>query len=102
MAKQIIRLVRDKEYKYSDISIITKDIDNIKSIAKAVFNKYNIPIFIDEKNELTQNIAIKYILAILEIFSNNWSMESVLNYIKLGFCNIEKQEIYQIENYIKK
>ena len=102
VAKQIIRLVRDKEYKYSDISIITKDIDNIKSIAKAVFNKYNIPIFIDEKNELTQNIAIKYILAILEIFSNNWSMESVLNYIKLGFCNIEKQEIYQIENYIKK
>mgnify|MGYP004660490227 CR=1 FL=1 len=38
----------------------------------------------------------------LEIYAKNWSAESVLSYIKLGFCNIEKQEIYIIENYIKK
>lgn len=101
-AKQIIKLVRDEGYKYSDISIITKNIENIESIAKAVFNKYGIPIYIDGKDELSQNIGVKYVLAILEIFSKNWSMETVLSYIKLGFCDIEKQEIYKIENYIKK
>lgn len=102
VAKQIIKLVRDEGYKYSDISIITKNIENIESIAKAVFNKYGIPIYIDGKDELSQNIGVKYVLAILEIFSKNWSQESVLSYIKLGFCGIEKQEIYKIENYIKK
>ncbi|MBO5413897.1 MAG: helicase-exonuclease AddAB subunit AddB [Clostridia bacterium] len=102
IAKQIIKLVRDEGYKYSEISIITKNIENIESIAKAVFNKYGIPIYIDGKDELSQNIGVKYVLAILEIFSKNWSQESVLSYIKLGFCGIEKQEIYKIENYIKK
>lgn len=102
VAKQIIKLVRDEGYKYSEISIITKNIENIESIAKAVFNKYGIPIYIDGKDELSQNIGVKYVLAILEIFSKNWSQESVLSYIKLGFCGIEKQEIYKIENYIKK
>ncbi|MGN1301494.1 MAG: PD-(D/E)XK nuclease family protein, partial [Clostridia bacterium] len=102
VAKQIIKLVRDEGYKYSDISIITKNIESIESIAKAVFNKYGIPIYIDGKDELSQNIGVKYVLAILEIFSKNWSMETVLSYIKLGFCDIEKQEIYKIENYIKK
>lgn len=102
IAKQITKLVRDEGFRYSEISIITKNIESIESLAKAVFNKYEIPIFIDGKEELSQNIAIKYILGILEIFSKNWSQEAVLSYIKLGFCNIEKQEIYKIENYIKK
>lgn len=101
-AKQIVKLLRNEGYKYSDISIITKNVENISSIAKAVFGKYNIPLYIDGKDELSQNIAIKYILGILEIFAKNWSQEAVLGYIKLGFCDIEKQEIYKIENYIKK
>lgn len=102
VAKQIVKLVRDEGYRYNDISIITKNIEGISSIAKAVFNKYEIPIYIDGKEELSQNIAIKYVLNILEIFAKNWSQEAVLSYIKLGFCDIEKQDIYIIENYIKK
>lgn len=101
-AKQIVKLVRDEGYKYSDISIITKNVENISSIAKAVFGKYGIPIYIDGKEELSQNIAIKYVLEILEIFAKNWSSEAVLGYIKLGFCDIEKEDIYELENYIKK
>lgn len=101
-AKQIVKLARNEGYKYSDISIITKNVENVSSIAKALFGKYNIPLYIDGKDELSQNIAIKYILGILEIFAKNWSQEAVLGYIKLGFCDIEKQEIYKIENYIKK
>lgn len=102
VAKQIIKLVRDNGYQYRDISIITKDIDGISSIAKAVFAKYGIPIYMDEKDKLSQSIAVKYILSILDIFSKNWSAESVLNYAKLGFTTLEKNEIYKLENYVKK
>lgn len=101
-AKQIVKLVRDEGYKYSDISIITKNIEGVSSIAKAVFGKYGIPIYIDGKDELSQNIAVKYVLEILEIFAKNWQHENVLSYIKLGFCDSEKESIYKIENYIKK
>lgn len=102
VAKQIIKLVRDKHYEYRDIAIITKDIDSISSIAKAVFGKYEIPVYMDEKDELSGSIAVKYILSILDIFSKNWSAESVLNYAKLGFFDLEKTEIYKLENYVKK
>ena len=102
VAKQIIKLVRDEKYEYRDISIITKNIDSISSIAKAVFKKYGIPIYMDEKDELSGSIAVKYILSVLEIFSKNWSAESVINYAKLGFTTLEKEEIYKLENYAKK
>lgn len=102
VAKEIIKLVRDNNYEYRDISIITKDIDSISSISKAVFEKYNIPVYMDEKDELTQSIAVKYILSVLEIFSKNWSAESVLSYAKLGFTSLETNELYKLENYAKK
>ena len=102
VAKQIIRLVRDENYEYRDISIITKDINQISSIAKAVFGRYKIPIYMDEKDELSESLAVKYILSVLEIYAKNWSSEAVINYAKLGFVNLEKPQIYKLENYVKK
>lgn len=96
---KILTLVREKNWKYRDIAIITKDVSQNSNIVKAVFEKYNIPVFIDEKAEITENIVIKYILSILEMFANNWSQEAVLNYIKSGFLDLKKEEIYQVENY---
>ena len=82
-AKEIIKLVRDENYRYNEIAIITKNIEQYSSIIKAVFNKYEIPVFIDEKKELSQNILVQYIIALLEIFAKNWSYDSVINYIKI-------------------
>lgn len=102
VAQEITRLSREEGYKYSDIAIITKDVEASNNIAKAIFSKYSIPVFIDEKYEITDNIILKYILSVLEIFSSNWDTETVFNYIKSGFLNLDKNEIYKIENYCKK
>ena len=102
VANEIIKLVRDNDYRYKDISIISKNISTYSSIAKVIFEKYNIPVFIDEKKDLSQNILVKYILAVLEVFSRNWSYESVFNYIKTGFIDIEDDDIYILENYCLK
>jgi len=85
--------------RYKDISIITKDVNSVDSLSKMLFKKYEIPVFIDKKSELTQNILVKYLLSIFEIFEKNWSLESVLNYVKSGFIEINQNDIYLLENY---
>ena len=102
VARSILKLVRDEGYRYRDISIITKNIETYSSLARAIFNKYDIPIFIDENRDLNQNIVVQYVLAILEIFTRNWSYESVFNYIKTGFSNIDEDDIFKLEKYCLK
>ena len=102
VAKNILKLVRDEGYRYRDISVITKNLETYSSLARAIFNKYDIPIFIDENRDLNQNIVVQYILAILEIFTRNWSHESVFNYIKIGFSGIDNDEIFKLEKYCLK
>lgn len=102
VAKQIIKLVKDEGYRYKDISIITKSTDKYSNLARAIFSKYEIPIFIDEKRDLNQNILIQYVLSILEVFIKNYSYESVFNYLKTGFLEIDENAIFKLEKYCLK
>ena len=102
VARNIIKLVKEYNYRYKDIAIITKNINTYSSLARAIFDKYDIPVFIDEKRDLNQNILVQYLLSILEVFTKNWSYEAVINYIKTGFCDIEEDEIFKLENYCVK
>ena len=99
VAKTIFKLVRDENYRYKDISIITKNMDTYSNLARAIFSKYEIRIFVDENRDLNQNIVIQYVLSILEIFTKNWSNEAVFNYLKTGFNNIEPDELFKLEKY---
>ena len=102
VAKNISKLVRYENYKYKEISIITKNIDTYANLVRAIFAEYDIPVFIDEKRTLSQNIFIQYVLSILEVFTKNWSYEAVFNYIKTGFTGIEEDDIFKLENYCTK
>ena len=99
VARKITYLVREKKLRYRDISVITKNIDTYSNLIRAIFAKYDIPVFIDEKRLLSQNIIIQYILSIFEILVQNFTRESVFNYLKLGFQDIEEDDIYKLENY---
>lgn len=102
VAKKIIELVRDYEYKYKEISVITKNINTYASIIKAIFSKYEIPVYIDEKKELCQNVLVKYVLSLIDIFAKNWSYEAMFSYLKTGLNNISYEDIYLLENYCLK
>ena len=102
VAKKIEELIRKENMRYRDISIITKNIENYSSLVRAIFREYDIPVFIDEKRDLNQNIIVQYVLSILEVLSKNFSTEAVFSYIKLGFFDYEKEEIFKLENYCNK
>lgn len=102
IAKKITQLVRNEKMRYKEIAIITKEIDGYASLVRAIFSKYEIPVFIDEKRDVNQNSIIQYVLAILEVISKNFASEAVFNYLKLGFSDIEPDEIFALENYCNK
>lgn len=101
VGKKIVKLVRDKDYRYKDISVITKDLEGYSNLCKVIFAKYNIPVFIDEKKDLIQNLLVQYILSFINIFSKNWSANSVLEYIKTDLIDeVDEFDIWKLENYV--
>ncbi len=100
VAIKISKLVREENYRYEDIAVICNDIESYSSLFNAIFSEYDIPVFIDEKKDVTQNNIIKYVLSIFEIFSNNFTFDSVFNYLKTGYVKVSN--LYELENYCLK
>ena len=99
VAKKISNIIKEEKIRYKDISIITKNIEKYSNLTRAIFSEYDIPVFIDEKRDLNQNIVIQYVLSIIEIFIKNYSYESFFNYLKTGFVDIEEEDIFKLEKY---
>lgn len=116
IAKTINQLVQKKNYRYRDIAIITKTQEQYESLVKVIFDLEKIPVFIDEKKDLSQGVFVKFLLSVLEIFAKSWSKEAVLASLKTGFYRIKgenceetveetdarvisKESLSKIENY---
>ncbi|SHK47480.1 DNA helicase/exodeoxyribonuclease V, subunit B [Clostridium cavendishii DSM 21758] len=100
VSKDILRLVRDKGYRFRDIAIVCRNIDSYEKIASVILNQYNIPCYIDKKRDVVSNPLIVLITSTFEILSSNWSYESVFKYLKSGLTGIETEYIDILENYI--
>lgn len=100
VASEIVELVRNNNYRYRDVAIICNNLETYSSLCKVIFDEYDIPVFIDEKKDITQNVIIKFVLAIFDIYSKSWSYDAVFNYLKTGVPEIEN--IYELENYCLK
>jgi len=100
IARDIIFLVRDKGFRFSEINIATRDLKRYSKLISAVFAEYDIPYFIDQKRDIINNPIIVFIISIFEIYSKKWSYESVFKYLKTGLTNIDKEDIYLLENYV--
>lgn len=102
VAKNILKLVKSGKYRYKDIAVVSANIEDYSSDVKNVFKKYNIPVFIDEKKDITNNILMKYVISLFNVFSSNFSYEAMFSYIKSGVIQIDENEIFLLENYINK
>ncbi len=102
VAKEILKLVKEKKCKYKDIAVVSGNMEEYTGDINVIFNKYNIPIFIDEKKDINQNIFMKYVISVMNILSSNFSHDSMFSYLKLGLLDISKDDIFELENYCNK
>lgn len=100
IAKDILKLVREKGLRFNDIAVVTRDLESYEEITKVIFNEYEIPHFIDNKKDVSGNPLVIYITSILEVFIRSWSDVAVLRYIKAGFNRLSIEEVDLLENYV--
>ena len=100
VAKSIVELVRENGYRYKDISVVCRNIDDYEKVTSVIFKDYDIPYFLDKKTQLLSNPLIILISSAFEILFKNWSYESIFKYLKSGLVGIDNSHIDILENFI--
>lgn len=99
VAEKILDLIRDKQYRYSDIAIVTGGIEVYAPVIKRVFKEYRIPYFIDDKVSVMTHPLIQYILSVLAAVHSGFKYEDVFKVAKTQLSNIEEEHLFQLENH---
>lgn len=85
-ARQITMLIREAGYCYKDIAVVTGDVAQYANYVPEIFEKYDIPYFIDQTKNILFHPFIECIRAILEIVEQDFSYESVFRFLRCGLA----------------
>jgi ATP-dependent helicase/nuclease subunit B len=96
---EIRRLVREENYCYRDIAVVTGDLERYGFAAEEVFSKFEIPYFIDQTNKLVLNPFIEFIRSALSVIVLDYSYESVFHFLRCGLSGVEPDNVDKLENY---
>lgn len=99
VADNINELIMKEGYRYRDIAIITGDIEGYRSVTERVFDRAGIPFFIDKTEPILLNPFIEFIRSLIDVFSDNYSYNSMFRFLKSGFTSIDSEDIDRLENY---
>jgi len=97
-AADIIRLVKEKGYKWRDIGVLIRDEAAYGDLLSFVFKDYEIPFFSDQKRQCTNHPVAELIRSALAV-TRGWRYEDVFACIKTGFFPLTFQQIDLLENY---
>lgn len=98
VAREILRIYREKHFQFREIGIITRD-DSYNNLIKNIFEIHKIPFFIDGKRPALNHPFAEFIRSALEVL-HGFRADSVFRCIRTGFFNIPAEKIDLLENYV--
>lgn len=99
VAREINALIR-QGYRYREIAVVTGAVEVYQNYIEPLFAKYQIPCFMDTTKEVLFHPFIEMIRAVLEIIADNYSYESMMRFLRCGFCGIDEDELDRLDNYL--
>jgi len=107
IARNIKRLVSEKNYRYRDIALLMRNGQDYHEMIETIFRDYEIPYFIDQKRTMLHHPLVELIRSVLEIINGNWRYEPVFRAIKTELLfplgqNSDKlrEQMDNLENYV--
>ncbi len=99
IAREILRLVREKGYRFKDISLIARSTIPYEDELQRIFEEFKIPYFIDSKKPLIYHPLAQLIFSIWDIAALGWHYQPLFSYFKNSLSPLEADECDELENY---
>ena len=98
VARDILKLRRERQIRFRDIGIFFRD-EAYNNLIKPVFEIHHIPHFIDRKRAAAHHPLAELIRSALEVL-RTWRTESIFRCLRTGFFDVAQEEIDLLENYV--
>ena len=99
VSNTIKKLLRTEGYRCRDIAVIERTSGVYKQRLISALKRLDVPVFDDSKRSLSFETLFVYLNSVLSCITDGFSTESVFNYLKTGFGNLDVSEVCALEKY---
>jgi ATP-dependent helicase/nuclease subunit B len=99
-AAEILRLVREEGFRFSDILVTVRDMEAYRAVLESVFESYGVPLFIGGRTDILQKPAAAFVTAALDVVSGGFEYEDMFRCLRTGLFGIPEEELDILENYV--
>ncbi len=102
IAREIRREIVENGTRYKDIAILCPDINSYKKDIKRQFEIFEIPYFMECKNELESFAVVRLLTDAIACIESNFDSTKLLTFSKNILLDIDKDKINKFELYVQK
>jgi len=99
VAASIAVLVREEGYRYNRIAVVTRDPAPYSRAIQTMFARYEIPWFMDDREEVESFPLIGGLLSALDAVRSGFDSETVLAFAKSPLGGFDGEAVAALENY---
>ena len=100
ICENILEQVRVNGKRFDDIAVIGANLAENQRVIAREFAKYDIPIFLDNKVQLSKHVLARTIVAMMSLSVEGFRIENVLTIIHSPFFKLSQEEKCDFENYL--
>lgn len=98
-ACEIKKAVTEKGYKYREIAFITRNIEKYEKLISRVFEKFQIPYYMDKRIDVMVNPLIIGLKSAMDCVIGDFTTENLLKFAKSPLSGLSALESAELDNY---
>ena len=99
-AEEILHLISDKGYRFRDITVAVRNLEEWGDRMERVFGRYQIPIFLSRMDDILQKPVLALLTGALDAVAGGYEYEDIFRYLKTGLTGIAPGDRDVLENYV--
>lgn len=100
VAAEILGLVREKGYRFRDIAVVARNIDDYAPTIENVFERYGVPFYLSRRSDILEKPVISLIAGVLDSILGGYEFEDMFRWLKTGLAGLTDEECDILENYV--
>lgn len=99
-AAEILRLLREEDYRCRDIAVCARQWEHYGELVDSVFRQYGIPVFRSVMEDVLQKPVLALVTSALAAVAEDYPYEEMFRYLKTDLTGISREERDLLENYV--
>lgn len=92
VVNEIARLVASGHYRYKDILVLMRQVEEYETIIKPLFKESDIPVFLDNAEAMVHHPLVEFLSALYAIQKRNWQYVDMMRLLRTELWHVGSRE----------